>query len=71
MRDKAEWWFQVSDHDVKIVLLVKLDERQRSVVWERWEERRREQSGGGEAEWVAACQQTITATQVSAVHGRM
>ncbi|KAL5089447.1 hypothetical protein Trisim1_005723 [Trichoderma cf. simile WF8] len=60
MRAKAEWWFQVSNHTVKTVLLAKLDESRRTITLERWEERQQEQIGEGEAEWVAACQQTIT-----------
>ncbi|KAL7909775.1 hypothetical protein GGI35DRAFT_450982 [Trichoderma velutinum] len=60
MRAKARWWFQISKHTVKIVLLAKLDESQRTIFLERWEERQRERAGEEEAEWVPACQQTIT-----------
>ncbi|PNP58061.1 hypothetical protein THARTR1_02219 [Trichoderma harzianum] len=58
MRAKAEWWFRVSNHTVKTVLLAKLDESRLTIFLERWEERQRERADG-EAEWVAACQQTI------------
>lgn len=60
MRAKAEWWFQISNHTVKTVLLAKLDESRLTITLERWEERQQERAGDGEAEWVAACQQTIT-----------
>ncbi|KAK0765361.1 hypothetical protein N5P37_001287 [Trichoderma harzianum] len=60
MRAKAKWWFQVSNHTVKTVLLAKLDESRLTIFLERWEERQQERAGDGEVEWVAACQQTIT-----------
>ncbi|EHK16482.1 uncharacterized protein TRIVIDRAFT_162346, partial [Trichoderma virens Gv29-8] len=66
MRAKAEWWFQVSNHNVKIVLLAKFDESQNTVVLERWQERQREHAGDEEAEWVASCQQTITISETEA-----
>ncbi|KAL6833172.1 hypothetical protein J3E69DRAFT_323196 [Trichoderma sp. SZMC 28015] len=59
MRAKAEWWFRISNHTVKTVLLAKLDESRLTIFLERWEERQQEQIGEGEAEWVAVCQQTI------------
>ncbi|QYS99175.1 hypothetical protein H0G86_006325 [Trichoderma simmonsii] len=59
MRAKAEWWFRVSNHTVKTVLLAKLDESRLTITLERWEERQQEQTGEGEVEWEAVCQQTI------------
>ncbi|KAL6881635.1 hypothetical protein HDV57DRAFT_496906 [Trichoderma longibrachiatum] len=32
------WWFSVSDHQVKIVLLAKFDHRLQQILIERWEE---------------------------------
>ncbi|KAK3349496.1 hypothetical protein B0T25DRAFT_548271 [Lasiosphaeria hispida] len=32
------WWFQTSNHDVKIVLLAKFDRRQYRILLEKWEE---------------------------------
>ncbi|KAK4060597.1 hypothetical protein Trihar35433_10005 [Trichoderma harzianum] len=66
MRAKAEWWFQVSNHTVKTVLLAKLDKSRLTITLERWEERQQEQTGDGEVEWVAACQQTITISDTGA-----
>ncbi|KAL6791650.1 hypothetical protein J3E68DRAFT_43731 [Trichoderma sp. SZMC 28012] len=60
MRAKAEWWFRISNHTVKTVLLAKLDESRLTIFLERWEERQQEQTGEGEVEWEAVCQQTIT-----------
>lgn len=60
MRAKAEWWFQVSNHTVKTVLLANLDESRLTITLERWEERQQEQADEGDAEWEAVCQQTIT-----------
>ena len=33
-----QWWFAASQHQVKIVLLVKFDHNQRAILLERWEE---------------------------------
>ncbi|KAL6810781.1 hypothetical protein GGI42DRAFT_197007 [Trichoderma sp. SZMC 28013] len=66
MRAKAKWWFRVSNHTVKTVLLAKLDESRLTIFLERWEERQQEQTGEGEAEWVAACQQAITISDTGA-----
>lgn len=38
LRHDMQWWFPASNHDVKIVLLVKFDYWQRCVLIERWEE---------------------------------
>ncbi|KAK0717053.1 hypothetical protein B0T26DRAFT_708277, partial [Lasiosphaeria miniovina] len=32
------WWFQASNHEVKIVILVKFDDRQHHILLEKWEE---------------------------------
>ncbi|KKP00371.1 hypothetical protein THAR02_07530 [Trichoderma harzianum] len=53
MRAKAEWWFQVSNHTVKTILLAKLDESRLTIFLERWEERQQELVGDGEVEWEA------------------
>ncbi|OIW35510.1 hypothetical protein CONLIGDRAFT_61996 [Coniochaeta ligniaria NRRL 30616] len=33
-----EWWFETSDHDVKIVILAKFDHRRQNIIIERWQE---------------------------------
>ncbi len=33
-----QWWFAASNHDVKIVLLAKLDSSQRMITLEKWAE---------------------------------
>ncbi|KAK0753528.1 hypothetical protein B0T18DRAFT_358091 [Schizothecium vesticola] len=38
LRRDMEWWFSPSDHQVKIVLLVKLDQHRRRIVLEKWVE---------------------------------
>jgi hypothetical protein len=38
LRRDMEWWFSASDHQVKIVLLAKLDRHPRRIVLEKWEE---------------------------------
>ncbi|RFU32773.1 hypothetical protein B7463_g3538, partial [Scytalidium lignicola] len=38
LRTKGRWWFEVSKHDVKIVLLVRLDEVRQEITIERWKE---------------------------------
>ncbi|KAH6630472.1 hypothetical protein B0J18DRAFT_102462 [Chaetomium sp. MPI-SDFR-AT-0129] len=38
LRSKMEWWFDASNHEVKIVLLVKANRVQQSILIERWEE---------------------------------
>ncbi|KAF3766233.1 hypothetical protein M406DRAFT_222325, partial [Cryphonectria parasitica EP155] len=46
LRSDMEWWFSASDHDVKIVLLVKFDPRRQELVLEKWEEEVRGQRPG-------------------------
>ncbi|KAI1143317.1 hypothetical protein F5Y05DRAFT_368244 [Hypoxylon sp. FL0543] len=38
LRSDMEWWFAASNHDVKIVLLAKLDSSQRMITLEKWVE---------------------------------
>ncbi|KAK4141890.1 uncharacterized protein C8A04DRAFT_38796 [Dichotomopilus funicola] len=38
LRATMEWWFRASNHEVKIVLLIKVNQIQQSLVIERWEE---------------------------------
>ncbi|KAK3684921.1 hypothetical protein B0T22DRAFT_499988 [Podospora appendiculata] len=38
LHNDMRWWFRVSNHDVKIVLLAKFDRRQRHILLEKWEE---------------------------------
>ncbi len=38
LRDDMRWRFSASDHDVKIVLLTKFDNRNQQLIIERWEE---------------------------------
>ncbi|KAK0656964.1 hypothetical protein B0T16DRAFT_425373 [Cercophora newfieldiana] len=32
------WWFQASNHEVKIVILAKFDDQQHHILLEKWEE---------------------------------
>lgn len=41
LRNDMRWWFSASDHKVKIVLLAKIERRQRVIVLERWQEQPR------------------------------
>jgi hypothetical protein len=70
MQIKAKWWFKTSNHDVKIVLLAKLYQRQRTIVLEEWEERPRElREGASTTRWgsegVPSCQQVVSITEMS------
>ncbi|KAI2623109.1 hypothetical protein GGR54DRAFT_596620 [Hypoxylon sp. NC1633] len=38
LRVDMQWWFAASNHDVKIVLLAKLERSQRMITLEKWEE---------------------------------
>ncbi|KAL7909776.1 hypothetical protein GGI35DRAFT_493548 [Trichoderma velutinum] len=52
MQAKARWWFKISNHDVKIVLLAKLYPGRQMVVVEKWEERPREiREGAATTRW--------------------
>jgi len=33
-----QWWFQASNHEVKIVILAKFDDQQHHILLEKWEE---------------------------------
>ncbi|XXH00950.1 Ceramide glucosyltransferase [Hypoxylon texense] len=37
LRADMRWWFAVSNHDVKIVILTKFDQQQSKVIIEKWE----------------------------------
>ncbi len=39
LRKDMRWWFNASNHDVKIVLLAKLHQNRGSIVLEKWEKR--------------------------------
>ncbi|KAM0253944.1 hypothetical protein ACHAQJ_007067 [Trichoderma viride] len=70
MQTKAKWWFKASNHDIKIVLLAKLYQKQRTIVLEVWEERPRELREGATAtrwasEGVPSCQHVVTITETS------
>ncbi|KAK3301933.1 uncharacterized protein B0T15DRAFT_286910 [Chaetomium strumarium] len=41
-----QWWFQASNHQIKIVLLVKFDSTHRAIVLEKWEEEPRDTCPG-------------------------
>lgn len=41
LRQKAKWWFDISNHDIKSIILAKLYLRRRTIILERWEERQR------------------------------
>ncbi|KAI1407311.1 hypothetical protein F5Y13DRAFT_175271 [Hypoxylon sp. FL1857] len=65
LRLDMEWWFAASNHDVKIVLLAKLDSSQRMITLEKWvEEPAAARSGATTTRRSAALrpilQQTIT-----------
>lgn len=68
MQAKAKWWFKISNHDVKIVLLAKFYPRRQVIVVEQWEERPREiRKGAATTRWgsevVPFCQQVVTITK--------
>ncbi|KAL7930825.1 hypothetical protein V8C35DRAFT_283053 [Trichoderma chlorosporum] len=67
LRVKARAWFSRSRHDVKIVILAKLEEAEHRITLERWEERPRGLPREGAttrwaAELIPGCQQIITIT---------
>ncbi|EHK16480.1 uncharacterized protein TRIVIDRAFT_65753 [Trichoderma virens Gv29-8] len=70
MQAKARWWFKISNHDVKLVLLAKYDQRQDMITIEEWEEIPREpREGATTTRWgpegVPSCQQVVTITKTS------
>ncbi|KAK0655359.1 hypothetical protein B0T16DRAFT_320028 [Cercophora newfieldiana] len=38
LRKDMRWWFQASNHEVKIVILAKFDDQQHHILLEKWEE---------------------------------
>lgn len=38
LRNDMHWWFAASNHDVKIVILIKFKQQQRQILLEKWEE---------------------------------
>lgn len=70
MQAKAKWWFKISNHDVKIVLLAKFYPGRQMMVIEKWEERPRGiREGAATTRWgsegVPSCQQVVTITKTS------
>ncbi|RFU75473.1 dead deah box dna helicase [Trichoderma arundinaceum] len=70
LRQKARFWFDISNHDIKIVILAKLILAQNKIILERWEERQRDPRMGATttrrgSEWVASCHQEITISKSS------
>ncbi|KAM0263138.1 hypothetical protein ACHAQJ_001291 [Trichoderma viride] len=67
LRIKARFWFAISNHDIKIVLLAKLHPRQRTIVLERWEETQQGlPSTRWGSTWAPSCHQNITITEITA-----
>ena len=52
--DDMRWWFSVSDHQVKIVILAKFDHRQRQIILQKWEEEIVRPPGFTTRSWAAA-----------------
>ncbi|KAK0702058.1 hypothetical protein B0T26DRAFT_735685 [Lasiosphaeria miniovina] len=68
LRGGMKWWFGVSDHQVKIVLLTKFDTQQMAAVIEKWVEIQAPARQGATTTRAAAqlrpdCDQIITITQ--------
>ncbi len=59
LRQKMWWWFAVSDHDVKIVLLAKFDRAHRTITLEMWEEEPRATRPGATTTRHAAAGQPV------------
>ncbi|KAH9999707.1 hypothetical protein F4779DRAFT_155823 [Xylariaceae sp. FL0662B] len=74
LRSKKNWWFSASDHQVKIVLLVKFTERgQPRILIEKWEEEPQQARPGATTTRHAAVlrptlQQSITITRNTATN---
>ncbi|KAI1405897.1 hypothetical protein F4819DRAFT_493865 [Hypoxylon fuscum] len=64
LRADMRWWFAASNHDVKIVILAKFDQRQSRIILEKWEEQGATRHGATTARLAATLQpvlqQTIT-----------
>ncbi|KAH6982346.1 hypothetical protein BKA56DRAFT_585730 [Ilyonectria sp. MPI-CAGE-AT-0026] len=68
LREDVRWWFSTSDHQVKIVLLVKINYSARSIILEKWVEVAAQIRSGAANTRAAAqlkptCSQAITITQ--------
>lgn len=76
LRMDMRWWFVTSHHDVKIVLLVKFDSIQQSMILKRWEEEGRVLTRPGAtttrsaAEVEPVLRQRISITKDAAEQGR-
>lgn len=76
LRMDMRWWFVTSHHDVKIVLLVKFDSIQQSMILKRWEEEGRFLTRPGAtttrsaAEVEPVLRQRISITKDAAEQGR-
>ncbi len=64
------WWFSASNHDVKIVLLTKLDHPNQGIIIERWEEEAQHRQGATNTRQITSgntlrpvLQQTIAITR--------
>ncbi|SPO04780.1 uncharacterized protein DNG_07465 [Cephalotrichum gorgonifer] len=72
LRGDMRWWFGASDHQVKIVLLAKLIQTERTVILEKWSEVQEPRAGaitGIAAQVQPRLQQTITITSPTALAG--
>ncbi|KAF3075786.1 hypothetical protein CFAM422_001988 [Trichoderma lentiforme] len=70
MQAKAKWWFKISNHDVKIVLLAKFYPGRQMIVIEKWEKKPRGiRRGAATTRWssdgVPSCQQVVTITKTT------
>lgn len=69
LRAKMRWWFATSDHDVKIVVLAKFDQRLQKLTLEKWEEEVVSRQGATTTRSMTSSglqpvqQQTITVTE--------
>lgn len=59
LRMDMRWWFAVSDHKVKIVILAKLDRRQPKIILEKWEEEAATRLGATTTRRAAALQPVL------------
>jgi hypothetical protein len=72
LRQVMRWWFETSDHHVKIVLLAKLNYRAREIIIEKWTENQANprvgamttRAGGA---YVQNCRQTIAIAQIPGI----
>lgn len=60
LRADMRWWFSPSNHDVKIMILVKFNHGQRSIMLEKWEEEEQAvREGAATTRWSAVIQQVL------------